>query len=561
MLLCGLKLTHDGGVAVVENNRLLFSIEFEKLNNNPRYSGIEDTADISRVLECEGLKPSDIDMFAIDGWGGYDDTALAVQPRLQLGKSHNMVSATNRGNSFHLPVAHYEERVLNDDVLRPSRHEGLQINNETFVYESYLHVAGHILSAYCTSPFSVRNEDSYILVWDGGMYPRLYYFNAETRSIRNLGPIFLLIGNVYTIFSQHFGPFKVSNSFAKDSLSVAGKVMAYIALGETRKEWFQIFDDIYRECYGAPMGFANTLAIEFKKRITGGYTDEDVLATFHSYMAELLVNKLQKKVHRDGNRTHNLCLVGGCALNIKWNSVIRNSGHFKEVYVPPFPNDSGSAIGMACALMINHQKQHNLQWSVFSGPSIIKNAPNDGWEESCCTPEELAQILHQTNQPIVFLNGRSELGPRALGNRSLIASACSPQMKELLNEIKRRENYRPVSPICLEDRSAEIFQPGLRDPFMLFDHNVSEEWRTKIPAICHLDYSARLQTINSVDNEIFANLLTAYEKLSGVPLLCNTSANFNGRGFFPDVYSATKWNMTKYVWCEGSLYTNLEKCI
>ena len=555
MLQCGIKLTHDGGIAVVEDNRLLFSIEFEKLNNNPRYSGIEDTSDIAKILELEGLKASDIDHFAIDGWGGYDDTALAIQPRLQIKDDHNLLLATNQGVTYQLPVAQYEERNLEENVILPSYHRGLKINSENFKYESYLHVTGHILSAYCTSPFAERYEDSYVLVWDGGMYPRLYLFDATERKILNLGPIFLLIGNVYTIFSQHFGPFKVSNLFAKDSLSVAGKVMAYIAFGKPREELFGVLDDIYRQFYDAPMGFANTLAIEFKKRIAGeDYSDEDILATFHNYIARLLVNKLEKKVKRDGRRSLNLCLAGGCALNIKWNSVIRDTGFFKELYVPPFPNDSGSAIGMACGLMMKHSQKLHLEWSVYSGPTVIKNDPYPGWQERKCSVEDLAQLLYETNQPVVFLNGRTELGPRALGNRSIIATASYAQMKGLLNEIKQREEYRPVSPICLENRAEEIFEPGIYDPYMLFDHVVQAEWRDKIPAVCHLDNSARLQTISERQNKIFSKLLTAYNELSSVPLLCNTSANLNGCGFFPDVYSATKWNRTNYVWCEGSLY-------
>jgi carbamoyltransferase len=132
-------------------------------------------------------------------------------------------------------------------------------------------------------------------------------------------------------------------------------------------------------------------------------------------------------------------------------------------------------------------------------------------------------------------------------------------MKEELNRAKRREAYRPVSPICLEDQAEAIFEPGTADPYMLFDHRVRPEWEQRIPAVIHLDGSARLQTMSEEYNPTVTRLLKAYHKLSGVPMLCNTSANYNGTGFFPDVASATAWgsqNEVYYVWFDGTLYAN-----
>jgi len=127
-------------------------------------------------------------------------------------------------------------------------------------------------------------------------------------------------------------------------------------------------------------------------------------------------------------------------------------------------------------------------------------------------------------------------------------------MKDILNMVKKRESYRPVSPICLEDRAKEIFNPGISDQYMLFDHIVKEEWKDKVPAICHLDGTARLQTITEEQNQVIAKLLRCYEGLSNIPLLCNTSANYNGSGFFPNAESAMKWGRVNYVWHDNILY-------
>jgi carbamoyltransferase len=560
MIFCGLKLTHDGAIALIEDNKLLFCIEMEKLNNNPRYTAVEETELISTVLAGQGYGIADIDYFAVDGWGGTDQDALALQPRLEIGERCNRLLVKSSGKWFKLDVAPYREKTLKHDVLEEWSFQGLEIGGHRPDYSGYLHVAGHIMSAYCSSDFAAAGESAYILIWDGGMYPRLYFFDPGTREVENLGPLFLLIGNIYTIFAQHFGPFKVDGPFAKDNLSVAGKVMAYVALGEVRRELFRHFDDIYVSCYDKPMGFANIFANELKKRIQGQtWSDEDILASFHLYLEELLTRKLEKKVQRSGSRSGNLCMAGGCALNIKWNSAVRDSGIFQRVYTPPFPNDSGSALGMACCGMVKRGRHIALDWNVYSGPDIGENGVAGGWSSRPCSLKELAALIHRCNSPVVVLNGKAELGPRALGNRSILANAGCPGMKDRLNRIKNRESYRPVSPICLESKAPLVFDPGTPDPYMLFDHRVRSQWSAKIPAVLHLDGTARLQTVSRQQNPVIAELLREYEELTGIPLLCNTSANFKGSGFFPDVYSATRWDGTDYVWCDNKLYEKERK--
>jgi carbamoyltransferase len=159
---------------------------------------------------------------------------------------------------------------------------------------------------------------------------------------------------------------------------------------------------------------------------------------------------------------------------------------------------------------------------------------------------------------VVFLNAAAELGPRALGNRSIFAPAVRAEMKSILNRIKRREDFRPVAPICLAEHAPHIFDPGTPDPYMLFDHEVRPEWRARVPAICHLDGTARLQTITPRENETVSRLLEEYHRLTGIPLLCNTSANFNGSGFFPDLESAMRWGGVNYIYAAGVLYAKVE---
>jgi carbamoyltransferase len=120
--------------------------------------------------------------------------------------------------------------------------------------------------------------------------------------------------------------------------------------------------------------------------------------------------------------------------------------------------------------------------------------------------------------------------------------------------MKDRAHYRPVAPICLSARAAEVFTPGNSDPYMLFEHRPRPGWAARIPAVLHLDGTARLQTIDASAGSPAGRILEHYAALSGIPVLCNTSANFSGRGFFPDVASATRWGQANYVWSDGRLY-------
>jgi carbamoyltransferase len=374
------------------------------------------------------------------------------------------------------------------------------------------------------------------------------------------------IGDTYYQLCRNFPPFDKPLEFPH-FLGLAGKIMAYIALGEPREEVIEhlgrVVEQAHREVlagrpdddrfYQVNNGVAILKRVQTQVEVPG-VSPEDMLASIHAFLGRRLVDGVRRVMAGREGGDRNLVVVGGCGLNIKWNSTLRDSGVFDQVWVPPFPNDSGSAIGTACAAMLTQTDRRALEWEVYAGPGIVPSESLPGWSEEPCSLAELARLLHERNEPVVFLNGRAELGPRALGNRSILAAATSPKMKDLLNEVKDREDYRPVAPICLEHRAQEIFSPGTPDPHMLFDHKVRAEWADRVPAICHLDGTARLQTVNENENPAVFELLREYESLSGVPLLCNTSANLKNSGFFPDVRSAMEWGRLGLIWSDGRLY-------
>ncbi|WFU80578.1 carbamoyltransferase N-terminal domain-containing protein [Bradyrhizobium sp. CIAT3101] len=547
MRICGIKLTHDGAVALIEDGRLVFCVEQEKRANNSRYQKIDNLDAVVVALAEHGLDARDVDRFVIDGWWGEVESQFQVLS--------GAAPITLKGAPY--VEGHPEGLLTARDGF------GLMLNDTDFRYSSYPHVTGHLAAAYCTSPFAKAGEPAFCLVWDGASFPRLYY--VERRAARFLECLFPMIGHAYAAAGYHFGPYKQANRINWD-LGVAGKLMAYIALGSIDENIIKVFQELYQErsaTFMEPVGrcsedaalepvheFFDAGVLRLKTK-----APEDVLASFHCFQERQLVSSIASALQRHSHLpVRNLCITGGCGLNIKWNSALRAAGLFDDVWVPPFPNDSGSAIGAACSALAADEGFVPLEWSVYSGPAVQPGDVPPGWGASPCSMRELATIL-ASNKPVIFLAGRAELGPRALGSRSILAAATSARMKDHLNDIKLREHFRPVAPICLEDRAPDIFSPGTPDPYMLFDHQTRAEWRDKIPAVVHLDGSARLQTICRGSQHKVAELLVEYESLTGIPLLCNTSANHNGRGFFPNVAAACHWDRVEQVWCDGTLWT------
>lgn len=563
MLICGIKLTHDASVAVIKNGELLFSHEIEKIGNNKRYSDVKDLSQIEAILRSEGLEPDDIDRFVLDGWHG-PGSRWEELPVLHA-SAGNATAA--------LEVAGYNEKSASDDILRRHMYDkGLVLGGKDRPYASYMHVAGHVMGAYCCSPFASANEAAHVLVWDGGQYPRLYHVDPESGKVENLGQIFFFLGTIYAIMGHYFGPYKRTNEQLErerteatmegyfGGYSIAGKLMAYIGLGTVREELLAELPKIHARELEISNHFEHRFAQAVRDHVQGrDYSDADILLTNHVYIEQLLVEGLRAKLATDTRPTAGLCFTGGAALNIKWNSAIRASKVFPDVWVPPFPNDSGSGIGTACCEMFREEDRPALDWNVYLGPNISSLVTDDSWHGRDCSIRELAAVLASEKKPVVFLSGRAELGPRALGNRSILAPATDADMKTYLNAIKRREPFRPVAPICLEEFAPAVFDPGTPDPYMLFDHDVRVEWKERVPAICHVDGTARLQTVSRQDNPDIHELLVAYHEITGIPLLCNTSANLNGSGFFPDVESAMAWDGVAYIHCNGVLYAPREQ--
>lgn len=233
----------------------------------------------------------------------------------------------------------------------------------------------------------------------------------------------------------------------------------------------------------------------------------------------------------------NLCLAGGVALNCVMNSKIRKESTFKNIWVQPASSDSGTALGAALhidAVERNSAKVFTMD-NAYWGPEYSDEEIEQflikckiPFQKSLHPELDAASLLAQ-NKIIGWFQGRMEYGPRALGSRSILASPIEASMQARLNEIKDREDFRPVAPVVLEENAPEWFEGAEYSPFMLFVYDVKKDKADRIPAVRHIDGTARIQTINREQHPLYYRLIKAFREITGVPVLVNTSFNTLGK--------------------------------
>ena len=230
-----------------------------------------------------------------------------------------------------------------------------------------------------------------------------------------------------------------------------------------------------------------------------------------------------------------ITLAGGVALNCVANGRLAAEGPFEHVWVQPAAGDSGTALGSALALAARRGESCapfttaalGRGWDDDEVEAVLK-AAEQPYDRPVDLAEEVAAALAD-GAVVGWFQGRSEYGPRALGHRSLLCDPRRPEHLGRMNAIKGREEFRPVAPMVLAERAAEIFDGVHPSPYMLFVHRVRPDWVDRIPAVVHVDGTARIQSVDDRDEPLVAALLRAFERRTGVPVVVNTSFNTAGR--------------------------------
>ncbi|MCF2517040.1 carbamoyltransferase C-terminal domain-containing protein [Dyadobacter sp. CY351] len=392
------------------------------------------------------------------------------------------------------------------------------------------HHNAHAASAFFPSPY----EEAAVLTLDGrGEKATTGYFLGQGNKITQLATVDMphSLGMLYEKITTYLGFLHSSDEY---------KVMALASYGKP------VFIEDFRSVIHIEDNGQYTIDEFDPEQWWGpGRKKDDPFEQLHHDIAHSLQKALEetvlKLVHwlHEQTNSENLCMAGGVALNCVMNAVIRDHGPFKNVWVQPAAGDAGTALGAAQWLDVALNAQGDMRYTaemnhVYWGPEYTDDEIEKfmiwakmPYKRLYNVASETAAILAE-DKIIAWYQGRMEFGPRSLGSRSILASPIHPDMQARLNDIKDREDFRPVAPVVLEEDAPEWFEDATVSPFMLFVYPVKDDKADRIPAVRHTDGTARVQTINAQQHPLYYELIREFKAKTGVPVLVNTS--FNTRG-------------------------------
>ncbi len=393
------------------------------------------------------------------------------------------------------------------------------------------HHVAHAASAYLAGPYRTCS----VLVMDGrGESTSHLSGHSEDGELEVFARTALphSLGLRYEELTVHLGFRRSSDEY---------KVMALASYGKPR------FLDAFRESMRArDDGTFEALPVDLSRFCPPRFGGDGEFEAVHADLASSVQTRLQEVLLELAQRLHartgdrHLVMAGGVALNCVANSYLAERGPFESVWVQPAAGDAGTALGAALYVA------RGMGDAVAPMPTAAlgrgwNDAELEAWLQTASVSYErprdiavsVAEIIAQ-NGVVAWFQGRSEYGPRALGHRSLLANPSHSDNLRRLNDVKGREQFRPVAPMVLLERAAEIFEGPIPSPYMLFTHRVRDGWAEKIPAVVHVDGSARVQTVDRREEPLVARMLDHLDRLTGVPVVVNTSLNTAGRPMVDD---------------------------
>lgn len=510
---------HDGAFAYIEDGHLITAIEAEK-NSRYRYTPAS-VPDLFRIL---GELKEIPDVLCRGGWWP-SDVHLSEQQC----------------------YAGYHGTSIKDIIVSQQHFLGKEVK-----YFSSSHERSHLLCAYGMSNLP-KGTPCYALLWEG-VIGSFYKIDASLN-IHKLADVMPEPGHRYALLYGLADP-TFDKSIAEFSrFSDAGKLMALASFSQRNKpthEEEKIIEFLMQDCLHLKPQECESLKGTHHYNV--GLEDQE-FRNFAGIFSNKIFDRFYQYAKLNMEPGMPLIIAGGCGLNCDWNTKWRETNFFSEVFVPPVANDSGSAIGTAIDAQFHFTGNPKIEWNVYSGLEFTKEGLGDShlYDISEANDMIIADML--ANDLILgWVNGKYEIGPRALGNRSILAAPFHKKTMERLNEIKQREQFRPIAPICLEEDAEKWFSCNRPSPFMLYTQLVSTE---ALGAVTHVNRTARIQTVSSLSNNRLYELLLAFKKRTGYGVLCNTSLNFKGRGFINNIVDLSAYtkehNLDGFV-IEGRCY-------
>jgi carbamoyltransferase len=508
-------LYHDPAAALVVDGKVVAAAEEERFSRRkhgkrPLPWSAWELPELSAawVLAEAGLTPADLDAVAYS----FDPRLMPRPEQTGLGDEGDVMRKmyAEQAPSF---LAHYLPGLAEEKVAYVPHH------------------VAHAASAGLAAPYPTNS----VLVLDGrgeavshlaGRYSDGQLEVLASQALPHS------LGLLYEDLTEHLGFLRSSDEY---------KVMAMASYGKPR-----FAADLAESICATGDGGFRTARIdfaEFAPRLGTGdeWTEAhaDLAASVQLRLEETLLDLVRWLHGRTGDTA--LTLAGGVALNCVANSRISAEGPFEHVWVQPAAGDSGTALGGAMAVARDlgdvpepmpgadlgrgWTDEEIEAW--LTTAAIAYERPHD-------VADAVAAVLAE-NGIVAWFQGRSEFGPRALGHRSLLAHPGHVANLERMNNVKGREQFRPVAPMVLAERAPEIFTRGpIPSPYMLFVHDVAPVWRDRIPTVTHVDGTARIQTVDRTEEPLVARMLECFERRTGLPVVVNTSLNTAGRPMVDD---------------------------
>ncbi|MEV0902484.1 carbamoyltransferase C-terminal domain-containing protein [Actinoplanes sp. NPDC049802] len=331
------------------------------------------------------------------------------------------------------------------------------------------------------------------------------------------------LGLLYEDLTRHLGFLHSSDEY---------KVMALASYGQPK--YLGLLRDLVRATGdgGFTVERIDWDALAKARAADGEMTEAhaDLAASVQKRLEEVLLDLARWTYEASGGLT-TLTMAGGTALNCVANARIAAEGPFQRVWVQPAAGDAGTALGAALAVNGEHLPFTTAAlgrgWSDDELEAELRRAAVP-YTRPASIAAEAAGVLAR-NGIVAWYQGRSEYGPRALGHRSLLAHPGDRDTQTRMNDVKGREQFRPIAPMVRAERFHDIFEGVYPSPYMLFVHRVKPEWRDRIPAVTHVDGTARVQTVHVDDEPAVSSMLAEFERLTGLPVVVNTSLNTAGR--------------------------------
>ena len=560
---------HDSAAALLKDGHVIAAVEEERFSRKKFDDDFPKLA-INWCLKEAGITPEQIDSVAF-----YDKPILKFERLLD-----NYIAVAPRGlNSFLdvIPKWLHKRLWIKTDIKKYLK----GFNGEIIFPEHHMSHAAH---TFYTSPF----EEAAILTVDGvGEWTTASFGIAKNNTIQLTNDIRWphSVGLFYSAFTYFLG-FQVNEGEYKlMGLSAYGKPKYYDLIINNlidvkddgsihlNMKYFAfthdkvMTNDKFSKLFGIPpkKKHDETLQIHF-----------DIGASAQKVLEEIIL-KMANHVHKKTGMK-NLCFGGGVALNGVANYNLLKNGPFDNIHIPPSPGDAGSAVGCAqYSYHIHHSQKKNIEnnpsvtirENVYVGPSYTNEEIRKFLDSNKVSYEKLDEqsLLERTAKLISegnivgWYQGKMEWGPRALGNRSILADPRDAKMKDILNEkIKHRESFRPFAPSIMEEYVSDYFDIDVPSPYMLMVTNVKQP--KKIPAVTHIDGTGRLQTVSAESNPLYYNLINEFYKITGIPVLINTSMNVMGEPIVNTPEQAyamiTKTDMDCIIMGDNLIFSNME---